>query len=272
MEELANYYNIIRESAPKLRYCERFDDASRMWNFSRHSHPYIELMYFMEGEGGLEASGTRMSANLYDVVVYPANWEHQEEPARERRREIICLWIDLPELKLDELIRVHDYDNSLGRMFSGIHREAKRERPEPLVLELYMKLLLTVLLRGRVEAFEKRTPLSYVFQYISQHFAEPITLGQLAELEHISKSYLSRQFKRLTGQTVISYLNRQRIETAKQLLSGSTESVNEIACQVGFESPKYFYRAFRNLTGESPASFRRRTQSKPLLEPRAENT
>ncbi len=261
-----DYYNIIHTGTPKLRYCERFDDTSRMWNFSRHSHPYLELMYFMEGKGDLEASGTRMSANLYDVVIYPAHWEHQEEPAKERRREIICLWIDLPELKLEELIRVHDYDNNLSQLFSGLHQESKREQPEPLILEYTMKLLLTVLLRSYAETSENRTPLSYVFQYISLHYAETITLEQLADLEHISKSYLSRQFKRLTGQTVISYLNWQRIEAAKRLLSGSTESVNEIASQVGFESPKYFYRAFRKLTGESPAGFRRRTQNKLPLE------
>lgn len=266
MGNLAEYYRIIHTGTPRLRYCERFDDASRMWNYSRHSHPYIELMYFMEGGGGLEASGKRLSVNLYDLVVYPADWEHQEEPARARRREIICLWIDLPGLKLDDLLRVHDYDSSLGRLIQDLHREAKRERPEPLVLEYSMKLLLTKLLRAVANAGNERTQLSYVFQYIALHYAEPISLEQLAALEHISKSYLSRQFKRLTGQTVVSYINTQRIETAKLLLSGSTESVNEIAYQVGFESPKYFYRTFKALTGESPAAFRRRAQNRKLTE------
>lgn len=251
------YCRIIRDSKPQLRYCERFDDTSRLWNFSCHSHPYIELMYFFEGAGGLEASGTRVSVNLYDMVVYPARWEHQEEQAGPRRREIICLWIDLPELELEELIRVHDHDSRLGRLMEFLHQEYKRERPEPMVLEYTMKLLLLMLLRNHIEEQDKTAPLSYVLQYIALHYAEPITLERLADLEHISKSYLSRQFKRQTGQTVIRYINNQRIEAAKRLLMGSTQSVSEIAYQVGFESPKYFYRAFRAITGDTPAAFRK---------------
>ena len=57
--------------------------------------------------------------------------------------------------------------------------------------------------------------------------------------------------------TVIAYVNRLRIEAAKRLLTASDKGVNEIAYQVGFESPKYFYRTFRNLTGVPPAAFRR---------------
>ena len=100
-----------------------------------------------------------------------------------------------------------------------------------------------------------------MLQYIHTHYAEPITLDQLASLEHISKSYLSRLFKQQTGQTVIAYINSLRIETAKRLLTATRANVNEIAYQVGFESPKYFYRAFRTLTGDTPAGFRRRYQN-----------
>lgn len=76
-------------------------------------------------------------------------------------------------------------------------------------------------------------------------------------MEHISKSYLSRQFKRQTGMTVIGYVNRLRVEAAKRLLTGSELRVDEIAYQVGFESPKYFYRVFKAAAGASPAAFRK---------------
>jgi len=255
--ELSKYYNIIRDGRPKLKFCEWFDDRSDLWNFSRHSHPYIELMYFCEGKGRLEVSGTQMSISLFDSVVFPARWEHQEEPASERRREIICLWIDLPELELDMPMHMHDKDNMLNHLFKMIYAEAKRENPEPLLLEHMIKLLLTMLLRNQSEIKAREGALAYVLQYIHSHFAEHITLEELAALEHISKSYLSRQFKQQTGMTVVAYINQLRIETAKRLLIGSEMSVNEIAYQVGFESPKYFYRTFKKLTDESPASFRR---------------
>lgn len=259
--KLEDYYKIIQESHPQLKFCERFDDTSPIWNFTRHSHPYIELMYFIEGKGNLEVSGTQMTISLFDTVVYPANWEHQEDLISEKKREVICLWVDLPGLELEEPIKLQDRDNNLSQIFRSIHSEAKREKPEPLLLEYGIKLLLTIILRNNSEAMEHRDVLSNALQYIHARFSEKITLDQLADMEHISKSYLSRLFKRHTGMTVITYINHLRIQTAKRLLISSSESVNEIAYQVGFESIKYFFRTFKALTGESPASFRRRYKS-----------
>lgn len=261
-DKLADYYHIIREGRPELKFCKRFDDASPIWNFTRHSHPYIELMYFMEGRSGLEVESQQMSITLYDAVVYPAHWAHQEAAAAEQRREVICLWISLPELELSRPIQLHDKDGSLARLFTALHQEAKRDRPEPLILEYEMKLLLTTILRSRSESRDREGALTYVLQYIHAHYAEALTLDQLASLEHISKSYLSRLFKQQTGQTVISYINSLRIETAKRLLTATRENINEIAYKVGFESPKYFYRSFRALTGDTPAGFRKRYQNR----------
>lgn len=255
--KLDDYYKIIHESHPQLKFCERFDDTSPIWNFARHSHPYIELMYFIEGKGNLEVSGTQMTISLFDTVVYPANWEHQEDIISEKKREIICLWVDLPGLELEEPIKLHDQENTLSQIFRFIHYEAKREDPEPLLLEYGIKLLLTIILRNNSEAMEHMDVLTKALQYIHARFNEKITLDQLAAMEHISKSYLSRLFKRHTGMTVISYVNNLRIQMAKRLLTSTSESVNEIAYQVGFESTKYFFRIFKTLVGESPASFRR---------------
>lgn len=255
---LDDYYNIIQNSRPKLKFCEHFDDTSPAWNFSRHNHPYIELMYFFEGKGNLEVSGTRMSVSLFDTVVYPAHWEHQEEVVSEKKREIICLWIDLPELELKESIQLKDRDNTLSQIFRLIYLEAKREEPEPLLLEYEMKLLLTLILRNNSENKDHKDELANALQYIHTHFTRKISLEQLADLEHISKSYLSRRFKKHTGMTVITYINHLRIQTAKQLLISTSLSVKEIAYQAGFESAKYFIRTFKALAGESPSSFRNR--------------
>lgn len=251
-------FHAIHSGTPVLKFCERFDDKSPLWNYTRHSHPYIELLFFLDGKGNLEVSGMQMSISLFDAVAYPRGWQHQEEVTSERKREVICLWVDLPELQLPGPIQLHDRDGTLGQLFRLIHRESKREKPEPLLLEHALKVLLLTLLRNQSEARTSEGALVYVLQYIHSHYMEQITLERLAQMEHISKSYLSRKFRQQTGMTVITYVNQLRIEGAKQLLIGSDMRVNEIAYHVGFESPKYFYRMFKHLTGESPAGFRRK--------------
>ena len=253
--KLNEYYDIIHESHPKLHFCERFRETDDLWNHSRHNHPYIELLYFMDGKGRLEVSGQQISISLFDTVVYPAGWSHQEEDSPERQREVICLWIEMPELKLEEPIQLHDRSSRIGTLFHLIYEESKSKEPIPQLLEYSIKSLMTALLRDQSESPLQEEFLTCVLQYIHNHFAEKITLDDLADLEHISKSYLCRQFKKQTGMTVIAYINNLRIDTAKRLLLSTNLSVNEIAYRVGFESPKYFYRAFKALVGDSPAAF-----------------
>ena len=139
---------IIQAGCPKLRFSAQFTDQSSQWNYSRHAHPYLELLYFTEGGGGIDVSGQRLCAGILDTIVYPAGWEHQEQASAARKREIICLWIELPELQLEKPIQIRDHDNLFGRLFSYLYREASRPDASEYVLEYGMKLLLTELLRG----------------------------------------------------------------------------------------------------------------------------
>ena len=229
-----------------------------MWNFTRHSHPYVELIYYIEGKGNVNISQTNVSFSLYDTVVYPAHHEHQDKRIPERRREIICFWIDIPDLIIEEPIRLHERDSILYNAFQMVYREGKRENQDELLLEYALKVLLLSVMRQNEEAMVGTQMLDCVLEYIKKHYAEKITLDELAELEHISKSYLSRKFKQRTGLSVVSYINQFRIERSKQFLMASGLDVNEIAYQVGFDSPKYFHRVFKENVGESPAIFRRK--------------
>ena len=163
----------------------------------------------------------------------------------------------MPELVIEEPIRLHERDGILGNAFRLVYQEGKRDKRDELLLEHAMKVLMLMVLREAKEAVEGSRMLDCVIEYIKNHYAERISLDELAELEHISKSYLSRKFKERTGLSVISYINRIRIERSRQFLMMSCLSIDEIAYQVGFDSPKYFHRVFKEITGESPAGFRR---------------
>lgn len=247
---------IIRNGCPKLRFCAQFTDRSSQWNYKRHAHPYLELLYFTEGGGEIDVSGQQLCAGILDTIVYPAGWEHQEQASAARQREIICLWIELPELQLEKPIQIRDHDNLFGRLFSYLYREANRPDASDHVLEYGMKLLLTELLR--CDEHQTRTPerLQLAMQYLQANYAKPVTLSQLAALEHVSVSYLSRQFHRYTGKTVITYLNELRVQAAQALLIQTDEPVETIAGMTGFESPKYFSRIFRAQMGVSPKNYR----------------
>ncbi len=250
---------IIYQSEPTLHFCERFDEKNSLWNFTRHSHPYIELIYYLSGKGRVKVPDGDLMFSPCDVTLYPSNLEHLDEEKGEETREIICFRVDLPRLEIPEPIRVHDSNETLKNLFLLIYEENKnkREFSSGLIQECALKTLLMEVLRSSEDSKSSYQLLDHAIEYIQNHFLEKITVEELASLEHVSESYLQRKFKQKTGYTVISYINNVRVEKAKNLLISTDFGIDEIAYQVGFGTPKYFYRIFKKMTGTSPSRFRR---------------
>lgn len=104
------------------------------------------------------------------------------------------------------------------------------------------------------------TILSHAMEYIRHNTASRIAVSELAAFCHCSESYLSRIFKRRTGVNINVYVNKVRVEQAKNSLLLSHDSIAEIASRVGFSDPNYFSRVFTQIIGISPTEFRRRFQ------------
>lgn len=93
-------------------------------------------------------------------------------------------------------------------------------------------------------------------EYIYSHIKERITIEELAETLGVSASYLSRLFKKETGDSVSAYIRRQKIEMAQNLLRYSDYSLIDIANRLSFSSQSHFIQQFRELTGMTPKRYR----------------
>jgi signal transduction histidine kinase/DNA-binding LacI/PurR family transcriptional regulator/CheY-like chemotaxis protein len=92
--------------------------------------------------------------------------------------------------------------------------------------------------------------------YLHQNYAESISRRDIAKHIGITEDHLTFCFRQELGITPILYLQRYRINQAKQLLRDSDQSITEIAFNVGFSDSGYFSRIFRRETGMSPEKFR----------------
>ncbi len=93
-------------------------------------------------------------------------------------------------------------------------------------------------------------------EYIYSHIKERITIEDLADELGVSSSYLSRLFKKETGDSVSAYIRKQKIEKARNLLRYSDYSVIEIANRLSFSSQSHFIQQFREIVGMTPKKYR----------------
>jgi len=93
-------------------------------------------------------------------------------------------------------------------------------------------------------------------EYIYSHLKERITIEDLADELGVSESYLSRLFKKETGDSVSAYIRRQKIEMAKNLLRYSDYSMIDIANRLSFSSQSHFIKQFREYTSMTPKKYR----------------
>ena len=93
--------------------------------------------------------------------------------------------------------------------------------------------------------------------YMEAHSAEKFSLEKMAKALFVNSSYLTRTFKKHTGETPLAYHHRLRCERAKELLLHSTLTVSQVGESVGYVSSSHFAHIFRKFEGCSPSEYQR---------------
>lgn len=106
--------------------------------------------------------------------------------------------------------------------------------------------------------------------YIEEHYAEKVTLDDLAASVHISKSECCRCFKRALNLTPVEFLMKYRISVAATMIQTKdvqADSFSSLAFAVGFNNASYFNKVFRQYLGCTPSEYRKRVKADPTFNP-----
>ena len=137
-----------------------------------------------------------------------------------------------------------------------------------MILNGYTRVLLTKMFNILNEKnLDRNYPKSVFFEvfdsildYIDKNYAEPISLSTLATRCYFSPSYISKEFKKISGMGFKEYLIEKRITETAKYLTQSDFSVEEIQSKVGFTDKTRFFKEFSRLYGCTPLEYRKKNQ------------
>lgn len=135
------------------------------------------------------------------------------------------------------------------------------EDPESPVL-WYLGLLLQYaqkeyLTQGGSMSRPHNETVDQICAYLTDHYQQKLSLSEVAAQFYLSPYYLSRLFRRVTGQSIVDFINARRIEAAQRLLETTELSITAVAEQTGFLTAAHFRRVFRELLGVGPLQYRK---------------
>ncbi|BCG57149.1 AraC family transcriptional regulator [Paenibacillus sp. URB8-2] len=131
------------------------------------------------------------------------------------------------------------------------------EKDGNLQLQIILFRIFELLSRPLPDVSDGNDWLSTCLRYIESHYAEGITVSDIAHFTGMHRSHLSSRFKHSTGMSPREVLIKLRMGRAGELLKSRTLSITEIALSLGYTDLYTFSRAFCTYYGISPSSYRR---------------
>ncbi|MCU9614854.1 AraC family transcriptional regulator [Caldibacillus lycopersici] len=282
-------------------YYQMEDTANSFEDFSYHSHEQYEIYYFHSGSCKYLIGDHIYHLQDNDIIIMNGLTLHRAypEPGIPYKRTVIEFsseWLRpiLNALNVPELLNpFYQLSNTLFRgadnpklveinqlmeklaekdESKAIHPEEKMQTRfrngefTALLLELLF-IIYEISQKQPVPMLaiesEKNTHVKRIIEWIDEHFCRPITLDNIASNLNISKYYMSRIFKDITGYTIMQYLMSCRINRAKYLLEIHPEkSILDVALESGFEDSSHFSRFFRKQMKMTPTEYRNSTAAK----------
>jgi AraC-like DNA-binding protein len=140
----------------------------------------------------------------------------------------------------------HELDHSQEAARTSIHRAAS-------LLQAQMRYASAERQDQALLAWQMRR----VESYIEEHIERQIRVADLSGIVDLSEAHFSRAFRLAYGEPPHAYIVRRRVELAAQLMLAGCEPLSEIALKCGFHDQAHLSKQFRQMTGETPAAWRR---------------
>jgi AraC-like DNA-binding protein len=245
-----------------------------------HSHDFLELAFVLSGDGKYRIEEELYEVTEGDLIIFNPGVRHQAIFMKEAQIPTTEFFVGFSDIHIEgceknyfplpgkQLIyhTAGELRQKLFRIAAAMEAEnAMRKEGLYYMLKAYLMQMLIVVLRegitqnnpqpGRAfESVNRKHVVEQIVNYFEDHYNQKISLDQIAENMYLSPFYISKIFKSEVGDTPIRHLINIRLEKAKELLmNGTTQSIQEVAAQVGYDDAYHFSKLFKKRFGVSPS-------------------
>lgn len=276
------FCSVIRENPVSRKRCFRCDSLAGL-EAVRLGRPYIYLCHcgivdvavpVLVGDrylgavmfGQVRIPNGDTEAKVERLVSEISSFQSEEASAR---RDLLEKYQRLPEMEYKKIVRIAE---AISAIVNYIVDRAVNSENEALTYEWMLRtaseqsgsqVSYIQELKAPAEPappleahLPKSSPVYPAVAYVNSHRQEMVTMNEMARLCHLSPSYFSRLFRRELGENFISYVNRQKVQWAKERLREGNDSVSQIALDLGYMDSSYFINVFKRFEGITPLVYR----------------
>lgn len=282
-----------------IPFCMNHYEYDHYESIHLHSHEFIEIAFVRSGHGYHILGDHRYEVSKGDLYIINFDTPHSFFPYDKENTQHLSVYncMFLPEFLhqlhielgiLKEIIHIFLYKSIYsdeieytpdlqlsGRLLGEVETLFEKmyweyTQKQDGYIEV-LKILLSELLI-KIYRFHRRqqqaAPVQDHFKsqliydsihYLESNYSGKLNLDSLSRHVYLSKSYYCALFKKVTGMSVVEYLQKIRIQKACLLLAESDRKVTEIAEEVGYNDYKFFNKTFKRIMGMTAAEYKKKS-------------
>ncbi len=228
------------------------------------------LIYLTNGVGYYKLNGNIISVDAGKIVLYKPGEKQDYVYKGDEKAEIY--WIHFTGSEVAKLLSElaisngnifnPGIDSDCINIFENIIHEAQIKKPQfnQLCIGYFLQLLSSfsrmVIFYEKGEGIFKNDNMEHVIKTIHAEFQQERPIEYYSKMCNLSLYQFIRNFKKATNLSPGKYIEKLRIAKAKELLSNTNLTVNEISSIVGYNDPFYFSKVFKRSTNTTPTAFK----------------
>ena len=240
------------------------------YEIKRECSRVFVLEYVLNGSGHITDGSQTFIASKGDTYLLHSGNYHQLYPSEGTQWNKI--WMNFGGEAVEKLVEAYKLENysyfpemNILPYMEEIHQicvayKSNKQEMHNKICRVFLCVLQQMYSEVYLKCNKNKTFAEEVKEYIDNYAGVNISLDDISQRLHCSKSYIIRSFRKKYDTTPYAYIQVKKINFAKTMLTESEMSISEISDQLGFCDSHYFSRFFKQNTQMSPIDYRKITQ------------